>query len=292
MNLRQLAIFLTVCELGSMSAAAKKLYMTQPAISQTILDLEADLDIALFDRINKKIILTYPGEVLRTYSKRILTLVEEAEHTMKDMANMKSGRLLIGASTTIGIYLLPDIIGKFRETHSNIDISYVIDNTNAIEEMVLDNQVDIGLVEGLIHSKDIVAKHYVEDELYVICSSNHLLSNKKEVEMAELIKEDIIIREKGSGTREVFEKVMATYHFHYQYKHVFNNTEAIKKAVEANIGIAIVSKAALKDELQSQKIVRLVVKDVQFKRSFHTIYHKDKYHSLLFEEFIRFLYEK
>lgn len=290
MNLRELNIFITVCEYGSMSETARKLFITQPAISQSISELEEEYNVKLFDRIGKKLILTNAGEILRDYGKKILILVNEAENSLKDISNMRAGRLRIGASRTAGTYLLPSLIGKFIKTHKKIDLPYIIDNTSAIEKMILDNEIDLGIVEGPIHSKDIIINHFLDDELYLICSSSHHFSKRNSINIKEIADENMIIRERGSGTREVFEETMSKNNVTYNIKLELNSTEAIKKAVEANIGISVISKLSIKDELKNGCLVRVMIDGVRFLRSFNIIYHKDKYHTELFNKFIQFLY--
>ncbi|WP_339059950.1 selenium metabolism-associated LysR family transcriptional regulator [Tepidibacillus marianensis] len=285
MNFRRLHIFKIVCESETLTEAGKKLYMTQPAISQAISELESELNTPLFERINKKLLLTYAGEVLYQYSKRILNLIDEARTTIDDITNRNRGRLRIGASTTIGTYLLPHIIGQFQKKYPTVDLPFVIDNTEVIEGLIQDHQIDIGLVEGPIHSK-VQAKPFYDDELYFICSPEHRWANKGTIEPHELESESLIMREKGSGTREVFENVMNEHNQTYQVKHVLNNTEAIKKSVEANIGVAIISKIAVIDEMQAGKVVNVQLNGIRFVRKLHFIYHQEKYPSQLFQEFI------
>ncbi|ADH60173.1 transcriptional regulator, LysR family [Thermoanaerobacter mathranii subsp. mathranii str. A3] len=289
MTLRDIEIFVTVCELKSMSAAAKKLYMSQPAISQAISQMEGELQVRLFDRIGRKLSLTYAGEILYSYGKRILNLVKEAESTLDDVRNMRMGRLRVGTSTTVGIYLLPEIIGEFRKKF-NIDVYFTIGNTAEIEKLILDNSIDLGIVEGPVHSRDIVVTPYIDDELYLVCSKSHRWAKKKNISPAEIENEDIIMREKGSGTREVFEEAMARNNVKYRIKYVLNNTEAIKKAVEANIGVSVISRLAVKKEIRGGRLLKVDIENIRFKRKFSIIYHKDKFKSNLFEEFIKHLY--
>lgn len=289
MTLRDIEIFVTVCELKSMSAAAKKLYMSQPAISQAISQMEGDLQVRLFDRIGRKLSLTYAGEILYSYGKRILNLVKEAESTLDDVRNMRMGRLRVGTSTTVGIHLLPEIIGEFRKKFS-IDVYFTIGNTAGIEKLIFDNSIDLGIVEGPVHSRDIVVTPYIDDELYLVCSKSHRWAEKKSISPAEIENEDIIMREKGSGTREVFEETMARNNVRYRIKYVLNNTEAIKKAVEANIGVSVISRLAVKKEIRGGRLVKVDIENIRFERKFSIIYHKDKFKSNLFEEFIRHLY--
>nr|WP_218623606.1 selenium metabolism-associated LysR family transcriptional regulator [Thermoanaerobacter sp. CM-CNRG TB177] len=288
-TLRDIEIFVTVCELKSMSAAAKKLYMSQPAISQAISQMEGELQVRLFDRIGRKLSLTYAGEILYSYGKRILNLVKEAECTLDDVRNMRMGRLRVGTSTTVGIYLLPEIIGEFRKKF-NIDVYFTIGNTAEIEKLILDNSIDLGIVEGPVHSRDIVVTPYIDDELYLVCSKSHRWAKKKNISPAEIENEDIIMREKGSGTREVFEEAMARNNVKYRIKYVLNNTEAIKKAVEANIGVSVISRLAVKKEIRGGRLLKVDIENIRFKRKFSIIYHKDKFKSNLFEEFIKHLY--
>lgn len=291
MNLRQLQIFTHVASTRSMSETARQLFMTQPAVSQTIAELEEQLEVKLFDRLNKKLILTDVGEVLHTYSKRILELVEEANRTIRDFVNLEQGRLRLGASTTIGIYLLPKIVGEFQKKHASVETSFTIDNTSVIERMVSDNQIDLGLVEGIVRSGDIRVEKLLRDELYLICSPNHhwVREGKQTVMPDEVSQEPLIQREVGSGTRGIVENALRQHQVTCRIDHVLNNTEAIKKAVEADIGIAFVSKLAVQEELQSGKLVRIRLNGVTMTRELYVIFHKDKYRSPLFESFLHHL---
>lgn len=199
------------------------------------------------------------------------------------------GRLRVGTSTTVGIYLLPEIIGEFRKKF-NIDVYFTIGNTAEIEKLILDNSIDLGIVEGPVHSRDIVVTPYIDDELYLVCSKSHRWAKKKNISPAEIENEDIIMREKGSGTREVFEEAMARNNVKYRIKYVLNNTEAIKKAVEANIGVSVISRLAVKKEIRGGRLLKVDIENIRFKRKFSIIYHKDKFKSNLFEEFIKHLY--
>lgn len=291
MNLRQLQLFIKVAETKSMSETARQMYMTQPAVSQTISELEGDLLVKLFERMNKKLILTDSGEVLYTYSIKILQLVDEAKHAINEFANMERGKLRLGSSTTIGIYLLPKIISEFKAKNKNIDTLFTIDNASVIEKMILEHQIDIGLVEGLVHSGDIEVEQLLDDELYLLCSNQHrwAKSGKRIVNPQELLQEILIFREQGSGTREIVEKALQEYEVPYRISHVLNNTEAIKRAVEADIGVAFISKLAVREEIEAGKLVKINLENIQINRSLDVIYHKDKYRSALFTAFLQHL---
>ncbi len=290
MNLRQLELFTKVAEIGSVTKTAKQVYMSQPAVSQAITELEDKLQLRLFERINHKMLLTSAGETLYQYSRRILSLLEEAENSMKDIANIRMGKLRIGASTTIGIYLLPHLLGDFQIEYDNIETQFFIDNSSVIEEMIMDNTIDVGLVEGPIHSKDITVKHLVADELFLICSPKHKWAseNKRSIKPAELAEEVLIFRESGSGTREVIEHALNQQKVKYKPTHVLNNTEAIKNAVIANIGVAFLPQVAVEYDIKAGHLLHVDVEDIVFTRDFNLIFHKDKYHSVLLNAFIDF----
>lgn len=288
MNLRQLELFSLVAELENVTEAARHLYMTQPAVSQTIADLEESLGLKLFDRINRKMHVTFAGEVLYKYSKKILSLVEEAEAHMMEITNNRIGRLRLGASTTIGIYLLPMIVGQFKQQYHAIQSTFVIDNTTVVEEMLLENRLDMGFVEGLVHSSEIVVQKVKDDELWLICSPQHewCKEGRTIIEPEELEGQALILREQGSGTREVVEKVLQKHKVNYHPWHVLNNTEAIKRAVMEDIGIAFVSQLAVKEEIESGRLAKVDIKNIPISREFRLIWHKDKYHTPLLNSFI------
>ncbi|MGF7184314.1 DNA-binding transcriptional LysR family regulator [Desulfitispora alkaliphila] len=291
MNLRQLKVFANVVKTGNMSEAAKELYMTQPAVSQTISDLENSLQVKLFDRISKNLILTDAGKVLETYANKILLLVKEAEFTIQDIVSLKQGTLRVGASTTVGIYMLPKLIRSFQEKYSQIQTFFHIDNTQVIESMILNHEIDIGLVEGGVGAEDITVKHLVNDELCLICSSEHpwVQNGRKFIVPEELEQETLILREIGSGTREIIEQALTENGVHYTIKHVLNNTEAIKKAVTENIGVAFVSEMAVNDETWVGEFKIMPVKNLKIARDMKFIYHQNKYPSPLFLAFVSHL---
>jgi len=290
MNERKLKIFFEVAKSLNMTEVARNLYISQPAVSMAISELEEELGVKLFERIGKKLYLTYEGKIFLGYVRRILNIYDECRTKIEHIANLKYGKLKIGASTTIGIYLLPEIIGSFSDIYKDIEISIAIENTKIIESMLLENKIDIAFVEGPIYSEEIVVKDFCDDELVVIVSSNHRLAKFNEIDKKELEDEKFILREIGSGTREVFEKAFYKSSIEYKVAFELGNTEAIKKAVVANLGISCVSKRCVKDEVNLGLISMLKVKDVDLSRKFYFIHHKDKYFSNLLNVFIDYAY--
>lgn len=291
MNERKLKIFFEVAKSLNMTETSKNLYISQPAVSMAVSEIENELGVKLFERIGKKLYLTYEGEVFLEYARRILNIYDECRIKIGHITDLKCGKLKIGASTTIGIYLLPEMIGSFGNTYKDIEISIVIENTKIIENMLLENKIDIAFVEGPVYSDEIAVKDFCDDELAVIVSSKHRLADFKEVDKKELENEKFILREIGSGTREVFEQAFYKSGLEYKVAFELGNTEAIKKAVIANLGISCVSERCVRDEVDLNRISILKVKDVDLSRKFHFIYHKDKYFSNILNLFVEHAYD-
>lgn len=290
MNERKLKIFYEVAKSLNMTEVAKNLYISQPAVSIVISELEDELGVKLFERIGKKLCLTFEGEIFLGYVRRILNIYDECRTKIGHITNLKCGKLKVGASTTIGIYLLPKIIGSFNNKYKDVEISIAIENTKIIENMLLENKIDIAFVEGPIYSDEIMVKDFCDDELVIIVSSNHRLADLYEVDKEDLKNEKFILRETGSGTREVFEKTFYKNNIDYKTAFELGNTEAIKKAVISNLGISCISRRCINDEINLGLISMLKIKNVDLKRKFYFIYHKDKYFSNLINVFVDYVY--
>ncbi|WP_432416187.1 LysR substrate-binding domain-containing protein [Thermoanaerobacterium aotearoense] len=171
-----------------------------------------------------------------------------------------------------------------------MELPFCINNTSEIVKMILNSEIDLGVVEGPIHSNYIESRHLLDDELYIVCSKEHHWAKKNIIQMDDLSKADFIVREVGSGTREVFENTMKSHNIEYNIKLELNSIEAIKKAVEANLGVSVISRLALSDESKNSKLKKVEINEIKFKRKFNIIYHKDKYLSDLHKKFIDFLY--
>jgi len=288
MNERQLRIFYEVALKLSMTEAAEKLYMSQPAISQTIKELESKFAVKLFDRIANKLYLTHQGEIFFSYSRRILNLYDECLNIITNTKNLKAGQLKVGASTTIGIYILADIIGKFKKLNKDIDISIVIENTRTLANFILENKIDFAFVEGPVYSEEIVIKEFCDDELVIIIPPEHPWVDLEHINIEEIIGQTIIMRERLSGARESFENLLNSHNIDLNVSIELGNTEAIKKAVEAGLGISCISKRTVEREVKDNRLAIVRLKDIKISRKFNLIYHKDKYISRLFDAFIDF----
>jgi len=287
-TIKKLKIFYEVARELNMTSVANKLYISQSAISQSIHEMEEMLGVKLFNRIGKRLYLTSEGAVYLNYTRRILNLYEESVNVISDLNNLEKGSLKIGASTTIGIYVLPEIIDKFSKKHQTIDLFITIENTQNIAEMIMENKIDLAFVEGPVHSDEIIVENIWKDELIFIMPLSQKWNDIEYVNEFNLKDEKMILREKGSGTRKIFEKAMKDNDIPFTITFELGNTEAIKRAVVAGMGISCLSERAVKDEIQCGKLLSRRLKNIKIERYFNLIYHKDKYISKLFREFIEF----
>ncbi len=287
MTLRHFKIFIEVCETMNMTQAAERLYISQSAVSQAISDLEAFYGTKLFERLSKRIYLTDAGEKLLSYARHITKMTEEAEASIKSLS--ESGVIRIGASVTVGSAILPKLVKSFRNVSPTTSFEVIEDNTTVIESLILNNEVDLGLVEGEILSPDITIKPFLQDELILICGKEHPFSQKALVSPSELEKENFIIREKGSGTRKLFEIKMAANNVSWSASWVCNNSETIKNAVENNLGISVISQKSVLKELESKTLFSSKIEGIAFIRQFKIAYHKKKFITQKMNDFMEHL---
>lgn len=292
LNKFSLKTFYTLANERSFSNTARILCLTQPAVSHQIHIMEDYLKTRLFDRFKGDVSLTPSGEILFRYAQDILELYQQAEKEISELTESMQGRLVIGASTTIGQYLLPVILGKFKDCHPNIDVFLTNANTRDISAQLLNNLIDLGLVEGPVEHKDIIMERFMEDELVIIAPTNHPWQDEKEIDIDDVRKESIILREQGSGTRKVIEDTLSIAGIRLtdlNIKMELGSSESIKAAVEAGLGISIISQwTVLKEKkLGSIKILRL--KGIKFNRDFTVILKNNRFRTKTMEQFLDFL---
>ncbi|SHH86226.1 DNA-binding transcriptional regulator, LysR family [Clostridium grantii DSM 8605] len=284
MTIRHLQVFIAVCDYGKMSLAAENLHISQPTVSQAISELEKYYGIKLFQRLSKKLYITESGEKLLSYARHIVSSFNEMEENI--ILNSKNITLKIGATITVGTCIINDILKKFQINHPEVKTKVFVENTGVIEDMMLKSRLDIGIVEGKVKSPYIVKIPIIYDELILVSSMDHEFSNLKEINIEQLENSDFILREKGSGTREFFEKALEKSQVTINEKWICNNSEAIKNAVICGQGLTVISKLLIEKELEDKKLHPIIIKDVKFQRNFHIIYHKNKYLSDNIKNFI------
>ncbi|MDP3259458.1 MAG: selenium metabolism-associated LysR family transcriptional regulator, partial [Thermodesulfovibrionales bacterium] len=282
----------TVAETKSFSKASEIIHLTQPAVSLLIQALEEIYETKLFDRASNTVTLTPAGEMLYKYAKEILNLYAAAEKNIGEITGFVKGSISVGASSTIGNYLLPGVIAAFRKTHPKIKIHLLVGNTKRVVELLNAGNIDIGLVEGDVARQKMVVDKLVADELALIVPPLHPLAKKRNVSIFEITKEPFIFREEGSGTRQVIEKYLGKYSITPQnmmISMVLGSTEAIKESVENGIGIAIVSRWAVRKEIKYGTLKPLSFKEEKMLRDFSLIFQKKAISSHAVDEFLSYL---
>ena len=288
----KLKVFCTVAETRSFSKASEIIHLTQPAVSLQIQALEELYETKLFDRTSSTVALTSSGDILYRYAKEILTLFAAADKEIGELTSLVKGSISIGASTTIGNYLLPSVISSFKHKHPKIKFHLLVGNTKRIVEFLNAGNIDMGLVEGEVTKYKIKTEKLVSDELTLIVPSEHPWTKKKDVSIMDLMKEPFIFREDGSGTRQVIEKYLAKRGItpnKMKVTTVLGSTEAIKEAVENGIGLSIVSKWAVRRENRYGSITPMKFKEGKMLRDFSLIFSKNAVPSYAAEEFLAYL---
>ncbi len=287
MTLRHYKIFAAVCDTMNMTLAADRLFISQSAVSQAISELECHYGVRLFERLSKKLYLTQAGQKLLGYARHMIRMNAEAENDMKALC--QSGTVRVGASVTVGAHVLPGIVLQFHKTNPSVGVEVIEDNTAKIEALIRKDEIDIGLVEGETADPDIVSRAFMEDELVLICSPRHPFANRNRVEPKALEQEAFLIREQGSGTRKTFEDRMSENGLVWKAIWVCNNADTIKNAVAADLGISVISRLAVQNEVNSGLLCQKEINGIKFKRQFKIIYHRNKYITAPIRQFIALL---
>lgn len=287
---RRLQVFHAVAKQMSFTKAAETLFMTQPAVTFQIKQLEEHFNTRLFERGHGRIALTPAGEIVLEYAERILSLSAELETRLREMTGRLSGPLLIGASTTIAEFLLPRVLGEFKSLHPEVQPKLVVANSEAIENRVAEHTLDIGLIEAPSHLPSLLTEMCCEDELQVIVSPQHPLAKAKSVTPKQLLAYPYVSRESGSGTREftdLYFRKAGVNPAELSVVMELGSPEALKGVVETGLGFAILSKATVAKE---QKLGELVAVPLAPKllRSLSLVYPKEKFRSRLVNTFVEF----
>ena len=287
---RRLQVFHTVARLLSFTKAAETLHMTQPAVTFQVRQLEEYFNTRLFDRTHNRISLTDAGRRVFEYADRIFSLYGEMENAVRAMTGEISGVLLIGASTTIAEYMLPALLGDFKSKYPDVNIHLKVSNTDGIVTMVENNVIDLGVVEAPVLNKNLVVETCRMDQLVAIVPHNHPLAASSAVTIQQLLEYPFICREEGSGTREVINEYMTLAGLNPGNINVsmeLGSPEAIKGAVEAGMGVSIVSRATIHKELQLGSLVEVNL-DPPLERPFSFVHQKQKFRYMAMDELLTF----
>ncbi len=290
MSDRRLQVFHTVASVLSFTKAAETLNMSQPAVTHQIRQLEADFKTRLFDRANNRITLTDAGEHVLEYANQIIALYDEMHESVKTLTDDNSGLVTLGASTTIAEYMLPGLLGGFQKNFPDVQIRLRVANTDAIVALVADNSIDLGVVEGEVTNQFLLVEECQTDELRVLMPPDHPLTEHDSIQAKQLLDHPYIFREEGSGTRSVIARYLESMGLQEdQLSRPFElgSTEAIKGAVQAGMGVSIVSGAAfVKEETLGLLVSRPL--NPPMLRNFYFVRQRQKFRAQLMEELFEF----
>jgi len=292
-DFRHLETFCRVAELKSFTKAAEDLCLTQPTISGHILSLEQSLSLRLFDRAGRKVRLTKAGQVLLQYTVKILSLRKELLNALSEFSEGIRGELSLGASTIPGEYILPKLMGDFKREHPLFSLSLKIADTQEVIQYVLQGQVEFGIIGAKRNHPSLSYEKFEKDEIIVIASSDHFNLHKRRTTLETLTKEPWIIREEGSGTQMTVEKALRKGGLSLKQFNVvmeMGSTSSVKEGVKAGLGMAFVSKKAVKEELQQGTLSQIEVEGLEpISRQIYIVQHRGRTLSPIGMEFLRFL---
>lgn len=289
MNINHLAIFHAVAEENSISRGAARLCISQPAVSKQIKELETALGVTLLDRLPRGTSLTEDGEILAGYARKLFAIEAEAARAIAERRGLVSGRLTLGASLTIGDYLMPQVLGAYQKRHPGIELRLEIANTRIIQQKLLENALDIGLTEGSIEHTGLTAEVFAEDTLVAAVPPNHPFLRASAISAARFCAAPFLLRESGSGTRDVIEGALSEKGIVVQPAMSLGSTEAIKRGVASGLGVTILSRLALKTEFETGLLCPLPLSDLSITRPLHLVRLRGKAESAATRAFLAVL---
>lgn len=278
---------MTVYQEESITRAAEKLHMTQPATSLAIREMEEYYHTKLFERSGRGIRVTSAGTRLYPSAARLLSLYDEMDAEMKNWDT--SGRLRIGSSISIGSCILPQLINRFSKKYPELELYVKVDSSDVIEQNILENHLDFALIEGSVHSEKLKSSVFLDDELVPVCSRFHPLAGAEDIELDSLKKEHFLMREPNSGTRQLADSSFALKNFQIKPAWESTSTAALINAVSIGLGISILPKRMLEKQLRMHQIASFTIRDLDLKRHYSLIYHENKFVSPTMQEFFDML---
>lgn len=292
LDLRQVEIFYYVAKFCSFSKAAEALRLTQPTVSGHIKTLEESLALRLFDRLGREVRLTQAGDMLYGYAKRLLSTKAAAMQALYQFQGGLQGELVIGGSSIPGQYVLPLLLGQFTRSYPGVTAVLNITDTMDTVDQIVHGNLELGMVGAQIPHAQVLYHQFIDDELVLAISSDHPWADRHTVPPTALCTQPFIQRERGSGSRLVVEQTLKQHGFDPATLHVVAevaSTEAIKQGIKAGLGIGIISKLALADELRAGSLCMVTIQDVALQRSFYMIRHKARALSPLCQTFEHFV---
>jgi DNA-binding transcriptional LysR family regulator len=286
LNPLHLRTFLAAARHGSFTRAAEDVFLTQPAVSRQIRQLERELGVALFEQVGKSMHLTDAGRALVAEAERLLGDMERAAEAVQAYRAAERGRLALGASSTPGLYLLPTVIGQFCRRYPTVELHYTVENSQAIERKLLRNEVDLGVVGAAPGAPAILAQPLVDDRIVCFTGRRHPLARRREIDPKSLENETWILRERGAATRRIMESWLARRSLKVGHAIEMSCPEGVKALVAAGVGFSYMSIHGLRRESRKGELRILNVRGMDLRRSLHWVRHVDKRVSPVMQAFI------
>ncbi len=285
MTIKHIRIFLMVCTCGNnISEAARRLYMTQPSVSIVIREIERYYGILLFDRIARRLYLTEAGKEFRVYAMRLNAVFEDMERELKNWDSF--GRIRVGASITIGSQFMPGYVEAFQESHPGVQVQMLVGPSKMLEDKLLVNELDLAFVETPVHELSLRAEAYMEDSLEVIAPAREPYRGNPVMSVEEFRRQQFLLREPGSGTREIFDEVVQTLGMSVHPLWEATSTTALINAAVHGMGITVVPRRLVQGVLERGLVCQVKVEGLQFKRQFYVVCHQDKHLTGVLREFM------
>lgn len=292
MDLKQLEIFSRIVELKSFSKAAQAVFLTQPTVSGHIQSLEDELGTKLLDRLGREVVPTTAGKLLYDYAKRMVAIRDEARQALDQLMGRMKGEIVVGGSTIPGEYMMPALIGAFREKYPEVTVVLKIGDTTDIVNKVQDGECEFGIVGSRVDDGRLEFREFVKDELILIASPGHRLVKRSGISAKELASVPFVMRERGSGSRMAIEKGLSEMGIDPACINVvaeMGSTEAVKQAVKAGLGVSLVSSLAVKEDLRHKSVETVPFKGNRFLRSFYIVSRRGRTVSPIGSVFLDFL---
>lgn len=266
MNLHHLSLFFAIAEVGNISEASKRLFISQPALSRQLKEFEDRLGVVLFERLPRGMRLTHAGEVMRVYAARLFEVERAAEAAMREISTVSRGELSIGASNTIGTYVLPSLLATYRQRYPDIAVSLFVGNSEQVAEGVADLRFSIGFTEGPLRNDGLKVQHFMHDEIVPVVAAGHPLARGRRFGAAALDTAPLLMREAGSGTRELVAEMLASQGIKPTKVMYLGNTEALKQAVLSGGGIGWLPRLCMVRELADGRLLALRLPKLAIRR--------------------------
>ena len=277
MDVRGLEVFLSVAKHLNYTRAGEEVNLSQPSVSVRIRQLEDELGVKLFEQLGKKVAVTEAGLALIPHARRVVTAIEDARHAIDELQGLERGSLRIGASTTPGMYLIPQVVARFKDRYPKIEIHLGIRDTRQIEAGVIGNDFDFGFVGGHLAGDEVNVFPWLTDQLVLVVAPRHPLAKKKSIKADDLRTQKFILRESGSATRAAIVTHLRDIDLQLEPIMEMENPESVKKAVQSGLGIAFISSFAVETELKAKSLVAVAVRGLDIRRELKIVHRKDKH---------------